>query len=463
MKIQFTHAGIERTLTKHSAVLADLAANRITEAEAARRPWYLRFTSGTQRHTFRLQSLTKAEAISEARDLLNQRTARPNEFAAFIAAKDAAKSVTIGTLAADWLAAGLPFNRTDHRTPDAAARLRATLERCLPWWTDKPAAGITQTTLEDYAAHRAPALRSADVELAALSSLCQWAVFCGRIEKNPFATRRRYQPAKEAKHCHEACPNDDETLHKILGWLFETEPLAAGTLTFCALTGLRPGEPAALQRLPVLAATPANTRDLPPGTIFPDRTGQLRMKVARLKHGQNPFVLLHPAAESFLSAWRAYLAKHQPDATQLFPIGPDQTILNRALNRASTTLVLPHYKPHAMRAYYVKVRRSQGADDSTIAGELGQTTNGELIRTTYGDPQDLHGGAMFDWLPEDAAPAWNFVASFVASKPTQDGNKSPNLAAPQNGQTAANSSTGELQNPLQTLPESENTLQKQGV
>jgi hypothetical protein len=27
-----------------------------------------------------------------------------------------------------------------------------------------------------------------------------------------------------------------------------------------------------------------------------------------------------------------------------------------------------------------------------IAGELGQTTNGELIRSVYGDPQDLIGG-----------------------------------------------------------------------
>jgi hypothetical protein len=49
----------------------------------------------------------------------------------------------------------------------------------------------------------------------------------------------------------------------------------------------------------------------------------------------------------------------------------------------------------------VRVRRSQGADDATIAGELGQTTNGKLIRSTYGNPDDMHGGSLFDWLPED--------------------------------------------------------------
>jgi len=154
------------------------------------------------------------------------------------------------------------------------------------------------------------------------------------------------------------------------------------------------------------------TRSLASGVIFPDRAGKLRMKVHRLKHGQNPFVTLHPAVENFLSAWRTWLATAIPDEVRLFPLGTDdQTILNRALNSASSALGLPHFKPHGFgRAFYVKVRRSQGTDDSSIAGELGQTTNGDLIRSVYGDPDDLHGGALFDWLPEDHAPAWNLLA-----------------------------------------------------
>jgi hypothetical protein len=81
-----------------------------------------------------------------------------------------------------------------------------------------------------------------------------------------------------------------------------------------------------------------------------------------------------------------------------------------AVSRASQALNLPHFKPHAMRAFYVKVRRSQGEDDATIAGELGQITNGALIRSVYGDPSDLMGGNLFDWLPEDTTPAWALLA-----------------------------------------------------
>jgi hypothetical protein len=71
------------------------------------------------------------------------------------------------------------------------------------------------------------------------------------------------------------------------------------------------------------------------------------------------------------------------------------------------------------RAFFVKVRRSQGADDATIVGELGQTTNGDLIRSVYGDPKDLHGGALFDWLPEDKGPAWDLLAAQPVKSDTE--------------------------------------------
>jgi hypothetical protein len=188
--------------------------------------------------------------------------------------------------------------------------------------------------------------------------------------------------------------------------------LAGGTLAFCALTGVCPGEPKFLLRQPPLAETLANLRNLAPCVIFPDRSGQLRMEAHRLKHGQNPFVLLDPAAENFLVTWRAWIEVNSPNETRLFPsAGDDQTSLNRALNAASTALGLARFKPRGFgRAFFVKVRRSQRADDATIAGELGQTTNGDLIRSVYGDPQDLHGGVLFDWLPEDRALAWNLLA-----------------------------------------------------
>jgi integrase len=420
MKLTFTHAGTNRTLAKHPQVMAALKQGLITEEQAKAKPWYLRLTSDGKAQVFKLCG-ADFDAVRAAKDILRGQRQHPAQFSAFIAQREAKRSITVGALADEWVEMGLPFRKTEIRTPDAANRLRATLDRCLKWWREKPVAIITANTIEDYAAHRAPAFRSTDLELAALSCLFKWAVLTGKVEKNPMESRPRF--AKVKQHCHEACPEDDEILHKLLAYLFRPTAdahhqaairqtiLAGATLAFCALTGLRPGEPAALLRSPILEEPPANTRTLPPGTIFRDRLGVLRMKVQRLKNGQNPFVTLHPAAEEFLTAWKAWLARELPDEPHLFPLcTTDQTTLNRALDRASKFYSLPHYKPHAMRAYYVKVRRAQGEDDATISGELGQTTNGQLIRDVYGDPQDLLGGNLFDWLPEDCAPAWSLLA-----------------------------------------------------
>jgi len=426
MKITFTHAGRERTLVKHPKIQGALATGALTEAKASTKPWYLRLKVGGKIQSFNLKVTAERDAIAAAKDKL--RTLPTDEFKEFQAGKAAARSVTIGALADEWYHADLRYRSTKLRTPAAQAELTYALNRALTWWADKPVASITPITHEAYSGFRAPRLRSCDVELSALSSLCQWAYLSGKITKNPFFPRAVFCETKT--HCHEVCPPDDDALHRVLAFLFThtaKTKLAGGTFAFCALTGLRPGEPELLLRLPPLDATPASTKLLQPGVIFPDRAGVLRMKVTRLKRGQNPFVTLHPAAISFLSAWRAWLAANHPDATKLFPTphaklkpnGNRNPWLNYALAVASRKLELPIvYHPHSMRAYYVKVRRSQGEDDATIAGELGQTTKGKLIRDVYGDPQDLLGGALFDWLPEDAAPAWAILAQAQTKRDT---------------------------------------------
>lgn len=454
MKLTFTHQGATRTLSKHPAVIRKLKAGEMTEAEARLQRWCLRYTINSRQTQFWLPANDR-DAIRAAKDILTGQQSQPSDFAAFIAHKEARRSITIGQLAEEWIAGGLPFNNIKSRSPEAAARLKDTLGRALPWWTGHPVATITTKTHEDYASHRRPALRSADLEMACLSSLCDWAVLTGRTEANPFAKRTTFAEVKQ--HCHEACPDNDEVLHRMLAWMFEpiTDAhhqaslrqtiLAAGSLAFSALTGLRPGEPSLLLHLPPLAETPGKTADLKPGTIFRDRMGLLRMKVWRLKNGQNPFVLLHPAAENFLSAWRTWMARHKANEDKpilenwrllcrasaparaevihkedkpLFPLGTnDLTTLNRALNRASAALGLPHFKPHGFgRAFYVKVRRSMGEDDSAISSELGQATDADLIRSIYGDPDDLVGGHLHDWLPENGRPAWDLIASPVLAR-----------------------------------------------
>lgn len=428
LTIEFTHHGQRRTLAKHPKVRHALKHGKITLDQAKQYPWYLRFKilvgEKLKDRSFKMVKRAKDQVLVEARDFLNNRSAKPNEFQAFIAARDAAKSVTIGQLSELWTSAGLPFHATKKRDAAAVKNLSGFLARALVWWADKPVASIKPHFMQDYAGTRADALRGADLELNALSCLCNWAQLAGRIPANPFAKRPRFAETKQ--HCHEACPDNDEIFHKVIAWLFETPVhnsrtpeaqniIAGALLCFCGLSGLRPGEPKFLQKLPPLASVPTGTATLAAGTIFPDRTGQLRMKVIREKRGQNPFITITKPLELFLSAWRAWLAANvgrlpSTGAPQLlFPLQTtDQTVFSRALNQASAALELPHYKPHGFgRAYYVRVRRSQGADDSTIAGELGQTTNGDLIRSVYGNPDDLHGGQMHDWLPAGDAPtAW---------------------------------------------------------
>jgi len=451
MKLSFEHPkGVRHDLVKHPVVRQKLKANTITEAAARLTAWYYRAPWRPTR-PFKFSS-DDAAAIRGAKDLLKGRTEQPEVFAQFCQSLEQRRGLTVGQIAAEWLAAGLPFSKTEPRTDKAAAQLRSTLSRCLPWWESKRVAQITANDHADYVVHRRahnrfttadPAAqlagsRSADLELSCLSSLCQWAVKCGRIDANPFETRERYHAAERVQHCHQFAPETDEELHRILSWFWSHQyaqndlsnrhkaaeldlftRVAGAWLCFTALTGLRPEEPAFLYRWPRQTTAPPRPAALPAGTIFPDRSGALKMRVIRTKHGQNPFVSLAGPAGAFLDTWEQWLTAHisPRDAvrTHWFPnpfdpvrsICPDgeTTLLNKRLSLCCAALGLPERKPKGVgRAFYVAVRRSQGADDATIAGELGQTTNGKLIWSTYGNPDDLRGGALLDWLPAALDP-----------------------------------------------------------
>jgi len=262
--------------------------------------------------------------------------------------------------------------------------------------------------------------RVIDVELAALSCLCQWAQAVRLLDRNPFADRPRHRRAEDVAHCNEFRPGTDEELHAILGWLWSAEqPLerivAAAGLAWCALTGQRPGEIAALR-----ADTHAIGDLRPPGTRWTVRDGTERIAVSRSKNGINPAVRVHPALAEFIDAWLPYRAQRWPRSPWYFPRpdGPAEPLpqdrLGTALEAAVQTLGLPERHPHAMRAYYVRVRRSDGIDDAQIAVELGQGSGPGLVVRTYGRCDDILGDGAFDWLPQGpeskpAAPAWQFL------------------------------------------------------
>lgn len=460
----FNYQGVDRTLAKHPVIQSKLRHGLITLEQAQATKWYLRVETDRKARAFKIVQLNPDEAIREAKDFLRTRVARPNDFAAFLAAIDAAKGITIGTLAKDWMDASLPFSQTRPRGKKAADQLRPNLERALPFWGEEKAAAIKSTDHARYvvwrrqqSALRKPAAallnpqfgsRAADLELAALSCLCQWAVKVGRLEKNPFEGRERFTDPAKVKHCHESMPANDEELHRLLSCFFVAPPTSHRTtikggvisaaqfqhdlaewrqrvivgawLAFSALSGLRPGEFPALQRMPAATQFPPDLRAAPHGLIYPMPDGTRRMKVLRSKGGQNPAIIIHPALQDFLDHYLSWLAVHHPlrldrgegrgevsICALLFPGLEGESKLNGYLRRACRDAKAKHMRPHGFgRAYYVRVRRSQGIDDSAIAAELGQKSDGELIRSVYGDPMDPVGGNLHDWLPKENPPAW---------------------------------------------------------
>ena len=416
MKLTFDHQGVIRTLAKHPSVVRQLKSGELTEAQAEFRPWYLRVIIGTKQQTFKLRAKDK-DAISDAKTILNSRVHAPETFGAFVAVREARRGCTIDDLAAQWTAAGLPFTTAKPRKPAAVKTLTGTLKRALSWWADKRWSAINPNIIEEFAVWRRKHVRagsfsgnrSADLELTCLSSLGQWALASNRVEANPFAHRTRFVEAEDIHHCHTAMPDDDQQFHALLIPFFadptdKGKVVSGAYLAFMALTGLRPGEPISLLRVPPCDKFPANFETAPCGLVYPLPDGTRRMKVFRLKRGQNPAVLVHPALAEFLGHYNNWLAKYFPadPATigplPLFPDLPKKTHIHLA--KACKRAKVHPMKPHGFgRAYYVRVRRSMGIDDATIACELGQSTNGALIRSVYGNPRDPVGGMLHDWLP----------------------------------------------------------------
>jgi integrase len=306
--------------------------------------------------------------------------------------------IFLGVLADDWLNLDCPMSNLEPRTPAAADALAQVLARALDFWREIRADRVTPAMMEKFAEHRRATARpgfsgarSADIQLAALSSLCRWAVKTSRLASNPFSNRETFQRSKDIRHCHEVCPESTDQWSLVLTHLYGSKPddqAAARALHFASLTGLRSGEVDLIQAVPEV---PRNIlrADLP-GTIYSTPDGARRMKITRTKRGQNPQVKIHPALAEFLQLG----TRNAERGTPLFPASH----LGSRLARACAACGLPRFTPHGFgRAYYVKVRRAQGAADETIAQELGQRSAGDLIRNIYGNPADGIGGESVSW------------------------------------------------------------------
>lgn len=336
--------------------------------------------------------------------------------------------VTIHDLAKEWIAAGLPRPGGRQRSQSQRDSLQPFLTQALKWWGGKSPTGIAARDFEDYGAWKrehartGTGERAADLEINALAQLAAWAVSSGRLDRNPFLGRPSYRDPAAIHHCPEAMPENDEELHRLIGWLFATggvHRVAGAHLLFQAFTGLRPGEPGALRWDAVGDQAGARLTITREGSQVP------LLRVQRLKGGINPAVRIHDPLQQFLAAWRAYSAQAWPNSPWMFPHPEDHTRplvaygatadsgLGRLLAEAATAIGVGPRKPHSMRAYYVRVRRSQGIDDATIAVELGQASGPALVVRTYGERFAILGGdGLYDWLPaEPAQPCWLRLAT----------------------------------------------------
>lgn len=424
-QLTFTlRTGQQVHLTKHprcGSLPADVAAAT---------PWGLRMTNpATGKRGW--QSLKTADAKTakqHARDLLEAAAAGAEAWTTHAQINHRRAGLLVGTIAQEYAAAGCPRLKGMDILPRTGRALddeRRNLASALDWWADKPLSSVNLPLMRAFAAARAPRYRTAELELVSLSNAARFALEHGRIPVNPFRGRRNFRNPDTIVHCHTEAPASTEELHALCGWLLRQPHLASygAALLWSAFTGLRPGEIGYLRR----AAQPGQPGSL--STLTADGQTFQVMHVHREKRGINPAVRLHAAALDFLAAWHAHLdlvgtthldsAFHFPhplDRTRpVIPAGNAQgCAIDKHLKRAAAAIgITANRRPHAMRAYYVRCRRSQGALDSTIASELGERTGEALIVSTYGDPAGLRGDGKFDWLPATGSPCWSVLSPSV--------------------------------------------------
>ena len=405
------------TLVKHPKYGKLLTAGKMTAEALAATPWYLRVKAANGRWPYHsLGTSDLKAAVKAARTELKEHAAGPDRYEQFRQAVELRSSLTIGRVAEAYAQAGYPSLRRRQMTPRKARNLvdeTANLDRALKFWRGRSVTTITQGVIDEYADTRSGAPRRCELELVALSNACKFAMRKDMLPTNPFAGRGNIRTS--IVHCASEMPLSDEELHQLCAHLMANPDTVSygAQLMFQALTGLRPGEPGILRW---------DAKGEQPGARatckIEGETFEI-MHIVRLKRGINPAIRIRPALAEFLTYWQAYVANRWPGAVHLFPdpAHPDRPVaefgnarkshLDQHLKAAAAAIgITTNRRPHAMRAFYVRVRRSQGVLDSTIASELGERTGERVVVENYGESAGIRGDGRFDWLPEGVKPCW---------------------------------------------------------
>jgi integrase len=251
--------------------------------------------------------------------------------------------------------------------------------------------------------------RTVDKELTTFSKALSWSVRKKVITSNPIKERAKYCKAKNVLHCRDLRPDTVDELHEIAEKLFEvpqSEVLGWQAL-FEGMTGLRTCE--------ILNWKITRRGDIP-GGLTQDRGS---LCVRRAKKGStsidNPYLPVDQFLKEALDAHAKWRKKRYPNSKWFFPGTRSKKgrgnagkkpvakgALTAALNRLwADHKIKKHMTSHGLRALYVWVRRSQGADDSQIAFEIGHSSP-LMIQRVYGScpPHWRTGKAPnYSWRP----------------------------------------------------------------
>jgi integrase len=337
----------------------------------------------------------------------------------------ALSQMTVGEVITRYEADGYLDRDLAKRPPKTEADERRHSQTLRLFWGGIKVAAVIDITCDNYALWRKSPKRLkqgtgdriTDRELNTLNNAFRYAKRRGLIRLNPLANRPKYQPRNAVHHCREFMPGDAEQLHACAALLFghPHSAVLGFQMLFEAYTGLRTCE--------VLKWRTDSGAD-----GFGYVMGQfLRVWRCKNQHLVNPYVNVHDGMVELLAAHKAWKEDHYPKSPWFFPshFGGDcvnKSALAHALRRLHRNGG-KKFTSHAMRAFYVTVRRSQGATDALIAHEIGHQSGGATLAGTYGGvpPNWLNGGGPnLEWLPASER-AWSVLNNQAESAATKAG------------------------------------------
>jgi integrase len=336
----------------------------------------------------------------------------------------APKLSTVGRVIEEYRKANYPDKYLNPRAERTRAAEARHCDLLVKFWRSVEIENVNLPAFDEYREWRlgrlrqGKGLRTIDCELNTLRNAFRYALRRGLVKGNPLTDRPKYQPPKLVTHCREFMPGDATELHNIARLLFscKTSEVLGFQLLFTAYTGQRTCE-----ILKLRTDAPADE----PGHLSQDGKC-LRVWRAKGQALVNPFCTVHEGMEPLLRAHKSWLERRYPKSGWFFPgRGGEELVEKAALAHAlrrlrEKGLIKRKVTPHGARAFFVTVRRSQGAPDSQIALEIGHTSGGSTLAAVYGGvPPDWirGGGPKMSWLPA-SQPAWSELLAAQVVKPS---------------------------------------------